>query len=47
MNDNYFIPKIKPIHKLGKKLKNWIHTFIKFLVLFLTILEKIKNIFDF
>ncbi len=47
MKQNYPIPKIKLTSKFGKKLKNWVHTFIKYLILFLTILEKIKNIFDF
>ncbi len=47
MKCNYPIPKIKLIDKLHKKLKNWIHTFIKYLMIFLTILEKLKNIFDF
>lgn len=47
MKDNYPILKIKLISKLRKKLKNWVHTFTKYLILFLTILEKLKNIFDF
>ena len=47
MNDNYLMPKIKLTSKLRKELKNWVHTFIKYLILFLTILEKIKNIFNF
>lgn len=47
MKDNYLVPKPKLIYKFGKKLKNLVHTFIKYLILFLTILEKIKNIFGF
>lgn len=47
MHSNYPLLKIKLIDKLGKKLKNWVHTIIKYLILVLTILEKIKNIFDF
>lgn len=47
MSSNYPLLKIKLIDKLRKKLKNWVHTIIKYLILVLTILEKIKNIFDF
>ena len=47
MSQNYPIPKIKLTSKFGKKLKNSVHTFIKYLILFLSILEKFKNIFDF
>ena len=47
MNSNYPILKIKLTSKLREKLKNWVHTLLKYLILFLSILEKIKNIFDF
>lgn len=46
-NDNCLIPKTKLSHKLKMKLKNLVHTFIKYLMIILTVLEKLKNIFDF
>ncbi len=47
MNDNHPVLRIKLIDKSIRKLKNFVHAFIKYLILFLTILEKLKSIFDF
>ena len=46
MRTNYSIPKTKLIRKL-RRLKNWVHTFLTYLILFLTVIEKFKNIFGF